>query len=633
VSGRRARAGVALVVATLVLLAATGVALVGRSSRAGADATATASRFSEPKISPRCVPPRLNVSAALAGSRVTVSPGPDSRAASASTQLSMLGPAASQISHVSARGSLSGAHAGRLVAYSQGNGASFVPATPFTQGEKVSVRAELRDGATTIPFAWSFTAAVQDHGGVAGGSPRPAPRKASYQSFHSRPDLQPPTVAVTARAAGATPGDIFIAPYSGPGQYGPMILAEDGSLIWFKSLSPVGTRASDFRVQQYEGKPVLTWWQDPLTAGGQSKAGEVIMDSSYRQLAIVRAGNGYQPDLHEFQITPQGTGLITVYDGIDCDLSSVGGPRDAAVADTLFQEIDLRTGLVMYEWHSLDHVAMSSSYASARHASRTTPFDYFHINSIDVRSDGDLLVDARNTWAAYDVERASGRVRWQLGGRGSSFTMAPGTGTAWQHDAREQPDGTITLFDNGATPAVHAQSRAIQVRLDPLRRTATLVREAHHPGKALVAGSQGNTQALAGGAWMVGWGEVPYVSEFSAGGQLLFDAHLPAAYESYRAYRLAWSGEPSQPPAIAAVRSSAGHGAVVYASWNGATRVASWRVLQGASPSTLRPAAQAPKGGFETSVSLPGAGAGSYAQVQALDASGAVIGVSPVKRI
>jgi hypothetical protein len=224
-------------------------------------------------------------------------------------------------------------------------------------------------------------------------------------------------------------------------------------------------------------------------------------------------------------------------------------------------------------------------------------------------------------------------VRWQLGGRGSSFTMAPGTGTAWQHDAREQPDGTITLFDNGATPAVHAQSRAIQVRLDPLRRTATLVREAHHPGKSLVAGSQGNTQALAGGAWMVGWGEVPYVSEFSAGGQLLFDAHLPAAYESYRAYRLAWSGEPSQPPAIAAVRSSAGHGAVVYASWNGATRVASWRVLQGASPSTLRPAGQAPKGGFETSVSLPGAGAGSYAQVQALDASGAVIGVSPVKRI
>ena len=633
-SARRRPLRVAIAGATVLLLVAGTIALVVlRSTRAGADARATASKFSEPKLSPSCVPPRLNVSAALAGSRVTVSPAPDSRDASVSTQLSMLGPTAGQISHVIARGSLSGAHAGRLVAYSQGNGASFVPATPFTQGEKVSVHAELRDGATPIPFAWSFTAAVQDHGGVAGGSPRPAPRKAAYQSFRSRPDLQPPTVTVTARAAGATPGDIFIAPYSGPGQYGPMILAEDGSLVWFQSLSPVGTRASDFRVQQYEGKPVLTWWQDPLTAGGQSKAGEVIMDSTYRRLAVVRAGNGYQPDLHEFQITPQGTALLTVYDGIDCDLSSVGGPRDAAVADTLFQEIDLKTGLVMYEWHSLDHVALSGSYASAKHASRTTPFDYFHINSVDVRGDGDLLVDARNTWAAYDVDRRSGRVRWQLGGKRSSFAMGPATSIAWQHDAREQPDGTITFFDNGATPAVHSQSRAIDVKLDPVHRTATLVREANHPGKPLVAGSQGNTQALAGGAWMVGWGEAPYVSEFSAGGQLLFDAHLPAAYESYRAYRLAWSGEPSQAPAVAAVRSSAGHGAVVYASWNGATRVASWRVLAGLSPGGLSPAGQAPKGGFETAVSLPAVAAGSYVQAQALDASGAVIGVSSVKRI
>jgi hypothetical protein len=412
-----------------------------------------------------------------------------------------------------------------------------------------------------------------------------------------------------------------------------MILAEDGSLVWFQPLSPAGTRASDFRVQQYEGKPALTWWQDPLTAGGQTTAGEVIMDSSYRQLAVVRAGNGYQPDLHEFQITPQGTAMITVYDAIDCDLSRVGGPRDAAVADTLFQQLDLKTGLVMYEWHSLDHVPLSDSYASARRSSRTTPFDFFHINSVDVRSDGDLLVDARNTWAAYDVDPHSGRVRWQLGGRRSSFAMGPGTRTAWQHDAREQPDGTITLFDNGATPAVHPQSRAIDVTLDAARKTATLVRSDVHPGNALVAGSQGNLQALAGGAWMVGWGEVPDVSEFAAGGQLLFDAHLPATYESYRAYRLAWSADPTEPPAIAAVRSPAGRGATVYVSWNGATGVASWRVLAGSSPNSLTPAGQAPRRGFESAVPLPSAAAGSYVQAQAVDASGAVIGASRVERL
>jgi hypothetical protein len=618
----------------LLALAGLLVLLAGCSggAGAGADQRARSSKFHEPAISPSCVPARLNVSAAMADGQVTVSPAPESRDASVSTQISMLGPAASALSGVTATGSQSGAHRGRLLAYSQGDGASFVPSEPFKQGERVTVRARLREAARTVPFAWSFTAAVQDHGGHAGGSPRPAPRQAAYQSFHSRPDLKPPAVKVTTHEPGTTPGEVFIAPYSGPGQYGPMILGEDGSVIWFDPLSPVGARAADFRVQQYEGKPVLTWWQDPLTANGSSKSGEVIMDSSYKRLAVVRAGNGYQPDLHEFQITPRGTALITVYDGIDCDLSSVGGKRDAAVADTLLQEIDLKTGLVMYEWHALDHVPPADSYASAKRSSRTTPFDQFHINAIDVQPDGSLLVDARNTWAAYDVDARTGQVRWRLGGKRSSFRMGPGTRTAWQHDARRRPDGTITFFDNGATPAIHRESRAIDVRLDMQGMTATLVREAPHPGKPLVAGSQGNVQELEDGDWMVGWGEAPYVSEFDPSGKLLFDAHLPSKYESYRAYRLPWSGRPTSRPALAVALAKSGRGATVYASWNGASEVASWRVLAGASETSLAPVASAARDGFETAVAASGVRPGSYVQVQALDAAGAVIAASPAKR-
>ena len=626
------RRRVALASATLALLAVAAIAIVfAGSGRAGADPSASVSRFVEPKLSPSCTPPRLNVSAALAGSRVTVSPAPESRDASASTQISMLGAPAQELLHVSVTGALSGAHPGRLVAYSQGDGASFVPSQPFTQGERVRVRAELSAGGRTTAFAWSFTTAVQDHGGRAGGSPRPAPRPSSYQRFRSRPDLQPPTVTVTAHAPGATPGDVFVAPYSGPGQYGPMILGEDGSLVWFQPLSPAGARAADFRVQQYEGRPVLTWWQDPLLAGGEGRAGEVIADSSYTRIAVVRAGNGYQADLHEFQITPQGVGLITVFDGIDCDLSSVGGPRDAAVADTLVQEIDLKTGLVRYEWHALDHVPLSDSYASARRASRTTPFDFFHVNSIDEQSDGALLIDARNTWAAYDVDARTGQVRWELGGKQSSFAIGPGAATAWQHDARAQSPEAITFFDNGATPAVHSQSRAIELRVDVAHRKVALARELVHPGKPLVAGSQGNVQVLADGAWIVGWGEAPYFSEFGADGTLLFDAHLPASYESYRAYRLAWSGHPSEPPALAVVRAKTG-AATAYASWNGATEVASWRVLAGASPASLAPVASAPRAGFETAIAVRSLPAPAYVQVQALDASGAVIGASRAAR-
>jgi Arylsulfotransferase (ASST) len=584
---------------------------------------------SDGATAPSCVPPTLNASAALAGSRVTVSPAPDTRDASPTSQISLLGAPAGALSNIAVRGTRSGTHTGRLEAYSQDDGASFLPTRPFVAGESVSVRGELREAAQTIPFAWSFTVAVPDTAGAAGASARPAVDPHDYQSFRSRPDLLPPAVTVTARSTATAPGDIFLAPYSGPGQYGPMILDESGSLLWFKALSP-GTRAADFRVQQYEGKPVLTWWQDPLAADGSRKAGIVIANSAYQTVAIVRAGNGYQPDLHEFQIAPQGTALITIYSGIDCDTSAVGGPRDGAVADTLVQELDLRTGLVRYEWHSLDHVALADSYASAKPTSRRVPFDFFHINSIDVEQDGDLLVDSRNTWAAYDLDPRTGQVRWRLGGKHSSFAMGAGTATAWQHDARQQPDGEITFFDNGATPKVHPQSRAIEVSLDMAHMTATLTHDLEH-ATPLVAGSQGNVQALANGDWMVGWGQVPDLSEFSGAGQLLFDAHLPAGYESYRAYRFPWVGQPTGAPALAAV---AAHGRLVlYASWNGASEVASWRVLVGSAPNTLVPLAGAPKSGFETAIPISATVAGPYAAAQALNGAGVVIGVSPPVKI
>jgi hypothetical protein len=589
-------------------------------------------------VAPSCVPPTLNVSAALAGERVTVSPGPDTRDASANTQISMLlgaGGSASDLTHIVVTGSRSGAHPGRLEAYSQGDGASFVPARPFDGGELVTVHAELREAGRVVPFAWRFTVAERDDPGAKSNavgtgvstSTAPPPPPKEFQSFHSRPELRPPDITVSPKAQTAT-GDLFLAPYSGIGQYGPMILGEHGELVWFKTLAPAGTRAANLRVQQYEGKPVLTWWQDPLIADGSHTAGEVIANSAYQNIAIVRAGNGYQPDLHEFQITPQDTALITVYDAIDCNLSAVGGPRDGAVADTLLQEIDLKTGLVMYEWHSLDHVPLANSYSSAAPTSRSEPFDYFHINSIDVDQAGDLLVDSRNTWAAYDVDSKTGQVRWELGGKRSSFAMGPGTATAWQHDAIQQPNGAITFFDNGAFPQVHRQSRAIEVALNMTNMTARLVRSYEH-SNPLVAGSQGNVQALAGGDWMVGWGQAGYLSEVGAAGQVLFNAHLPPDWESYRTFAFPWSGRPANPPAVAVVPAPGAPGAAtVYASWNGATEVASWQVLVGPSASALKAAMSTARTGFETAISVPAA-AGSYLAVQALDAAGAVIGTSP----
>jgi hypothetical protein len=377
-------------------------------------------------------------------------------------------------------------------------------------------------------------------------------------------------------------------------------------------------------VQQYEGKPVLTWWQGYIPPQGFGQGEDVIADSTYHQILRMRAGNGLLADLHEFKITSQNTALVTVFDPIRCNLSSVGGPSNAAVTDSLYQEIDLKTHLVRREWHPLDHVGLSQSYASATSSSPEWPYDYFHLNSINQRRDGSILISARNTSALYELSPSTGQVIAQIGGKHGSERLGAGAATAYQHDAEELPNGNFSIFDNGAVPKVHPQSRGMIVSVNPNTKTDTLIDEYKH-SKPLSAASQGNIQSLENGDMFIGWGAEPYFSEYAPTGALVFDAHLPSKTESYRSYRFPWTGTPSGGPSVAAT-AGAGGTVNVYASWNGATTVASWRVLAGASSASLAPAASTPKAGFETSISTPGRPA--YVAVQALDAAGNVLGTS-----
>ncbi len=576
-------------------------------------------------VSATCVPDTLNNSDQLDGS-VTVSPLPGSRDATSQTQVSFLGVRASDLSAIAVSGSQTGVHSGRLAAYSQGDGESFLPSRPFAEGETVTVRARLRQGGSIQPLVDRFAIARQDSISstpetILSGSPN------EIQGFRSRPDLHPPTLTMTASSPAVAPGEMFTAPYDGPGQSGPMILEPDGGLVWFKPL-PRGTSATNFRVQEYAGKPVLSWWQGDISIHGFGLGEDVIASSAYEDVAHVRAGNGLRADLHDFQLTPAGTALITAYDPIHCDLSSVGGSGDGAVTDGLLQEIDVRTGLVMFQWTSIDHVSLAESYELARYSRVYRPFDFFHINSIDLAQDGSLLVSARNTWTVYDVSPATGQIQWQLGGRHSSFSMGPGTGTAWQHDPRELPGGELSIFDNGAFPKVHSQSRVIVVSLDRQQHTATLASQLTRPSP-LLAYSQGNAQELSNGDWFVGWGQIPDFSELSPSGALLLDAHFPAGDQSYRDFRFTWTGVPAHSPAFA-VQPRGGGSATVYASWNGATQVASWRVLAGPSASRLRKVATATRTGFETAIGLPAGTAGPYVTVRALDASGRALATAPV---
>jgi hypothetical protein len=574
---------------------------------------------------PQCVPAQLNRSAVLPGTSVAVSPLPDSHDASPRTQISLLGAPARALSGVTVSGSSSGSHRGRLLAYAQGDGASFVSARPFAAGETVTVHGRVRGSSgRTARFAYQFIVAHQD-GLTYTPLAKPAKDYNEEQHFASAPTLQPPVLSVTANAGPTAPGDIFAAPYNGPGPSGPEIFSDSGELIWFHPL-PGGTAATNLQVQQYDGRPVLTWWQGNIPPQGFGQGEEMIYSSSYRQIGRVHAGNGYEADLHDFHITPQRTALLTVFDPIYCDLSAVGGPGGGAVTDSVFQEVDLATAPVRREWHSLDPVALRETYSATQRAPPAWPFDFFHINSLDRLAGGETLISARNTWGLYELDTTTGQIGLRVGGRRSEVKALNGAATAYQHDAMGQPNGTITVFDNGAVPKVHPQSRALVVSIDPHARTDTLLAGYEH-SRGLSAGSQGSVQTLAGGNLFVGWGSQPYFSEFSSAGQLLYDAHWQGSYQSYRAYRFPWAGTPSEPPLLAlAPPASPGAPATAYASWNGATAIVSWRVLAGPSPTQLTPVAQAPKSGFQTAIATPGPAA--YVAAQALDGAGAVLGTS-----
>ncbi|HEV2094280.1 MAG TPA: arylsulfotransferase family protein [Rubrobacter sp.] len=423
--------------------------------------------------------------------------------------------------------------------------------------------------------------------------------------FRSRPDLRPPAVRVLENRRGTAPGYIFLAPKkdpdeTGPGQDGPMIVDNDGRPVWFRPAPPGEPDTMDFKAQSYKGRPVITWWEGVHDGFGDGEY--VVFDESYREVARVRAGNGLNGDHHEFLISARGTALVTIYAETPMDLSAYGGPKDGLVMDGVVQEIDIETGEVLFEWHSLEHVDVGESYYDPVNVP-TNRFDYFHINSVDVDTDGNLLVSARRTSAVYKIDRQSGEVIWRLGGKRSDFEMGEGTDFAYQHDARRRPDGTITLFDNYGPKGEEDRSRAVVLEVDEEAMKAALVREYFAPAGMPIADTQGNVQILPDGNVFVGWGSEPYFSEFSHEGEILFHAAFAPWGESYRAFRLPWSGRPDDAPTVTTAGGREGK-TTLYASWNGATEVAAWQVFAGPAPDDLRLVNSVPRRGFETVIEV-----------------------------
>jgi hypothetical protein len=618
------RAGL-IVLCAIVLVWAVAAIVVGSVSL---DLSSSSGTTASGGASPPCLPGTLPHTAALPGTGLAVSPAPETGTADPHTQISFLGRNVANVREVSVSGSTSGAHAGRLRAYHQGDGASFVPDEPFAAGERVTVGAVIGPHGGGRRVSFDFRVDTPYPTGSVPEFPNPPAAPADYESFYTLPGAQAPIMTVTVPDRDPAAGDILTTNGPGPGQYGPLIYAPDGRLVWFHRLSG-GEAAENLSEQTYAGRRVLTWWKGHVLSLGFGQGEDVVMDRHYQTIARIPGGNGLHADLHDFQIAPHDIAYITAFNPIRCDLESVNGSRGGAIVDTAIQEIDMRTGLVRWEWHSLDHIGASESEVQV--PKDTTPWDYFHLNSIDPRPDGDILISARSTWAGYLLQGATGRVIWRLGGNKSSFKMGPGTRMAWQHDGRMLPDGEFTFFDDGSNPPIHRQSRGLRIRLDLATHRARLVAAYTHSDPPLLAASQGNMQTLADGNAVVGYGGVPAISEYSRGGSLLLDAQQPLDMTFYRAFRFPWSARPLSPPAVLASLNDTGEETIVHASWNGATGVSSWRVLAGRRRGSLATRATIPVSGFESSTTLPRRY--DYVAVRALDAAGRVLGVSSTARV
>ncbi len=480
---------------------------------------------------------------------------------------------------------------------------------------------------------------------------RPGPPIGAYKlddsySFVSVPGLHPPVVKLASHATSGTPapGLILTGAFydlSKPpmrGQSGPLILDNNLQPVWFQPV-PQNVVAANLDEQVYRGQPVLTWWQGVVTNTGQTSSGKyIVVNQHYKTVATLHGANGWVLTLHTMVIDGDHA-WVTANKNVPMNLSRWGGVYNGTLVDSALQEYDLRTGKLLWTWDAYKHIGLADTHSLP--PGNGFPWDAYHINSIDLISKNAALVSMRDTWGVYKINTVSGKIDWTLGGNHSNFTFGQGAEFKYQHDVTLLPNGDISMFDDhccflesgGTYLAPTGPSRAEVLRIDVDKHTATMVSQYRHHDEdgreGTDASYMGSAQLLPNSNVFVGYGNLPFFAEYTKSGKMVMDAMFPGPDLTYRAIKIpttAFVGSPLTPPE-AAVRQAHGK-TTVYASWNGATRVTSWRVLAGPSADQLKPVTTAAKSGFETAivVSLDD----KVFKVQALDATGKVLGTSKV---
>ncbi|KAJ5310290.1 uncharacterized protein N7443_002751 [Penicillium atrosanguineum] len=475
----------------------------------------------------------------------------------------------------------------------------------------------------------------------------------SIMVLRQRPDIHAPILDVsTNNEQSVTPGFIFLAPYE-TALPGPYIYDMSGELVWSGSNGSTTVISHDLHVCSYAESDHLCFFQG-AQIGGYARGLSVFLDNEYKPAATVQSGRGLElSDMHELRIFDEDRVLITVYQPKQYDLVSSGIPAaNGWVMSGVFQEINITSGEVLFQWSSLDHVPLSETYtplglnpAVGNGLSNTTPWDYFHINSVDKSSKGDCynseceetcsiqrsdyIVSSRHTSTIYKVSGKDGSLLWRLGGKESSFTWVDYNFSS-QHDARlreeNQTHTILSLFDNGSDNYRNTSSTSagMILALDHRTNTSNILNRFEAPGKGLLSTSQGNTQMLPNGNVFIGWGENPSVSEHTADGSVVYIATLKDQNAmNYRAFKWNWTATPSVPPDVFAQASSPNAPFTFWASWNGATEYNSWNFYGSKSNSDpLVLLGSVTRQGFQTTFTFPQFYSHALAEAVSADGTG-----------
>ncbi|KAJ5623776.1 hypothetical protein N7510_000085 [Penicillium lagena] len=464
--------------------------------------------------------------------------------------------------------------------------------------------------------------------------------------YKSRPDLYPLNLKIErSNAKKLSPGYYFITPYWEAKSPGPYIFDNEGHLIWCGWGNSGGGVAHGMHVCKYKGEDHLCFFQGNQQKG-YARGHGVILDNRYRIVRSVQPGGGMSSsDMHEFRPINDGkTALMTVYQQRQFDMTPWNIKAGVGwVMESVFQEVDVETSEVVFEWHSLDHVDPSMSYTFPAHTDTsgtglkvTEPWDYFHINSIDKNADGDYLISSRHTCAIYKISGKDGSVIWRLHGADPSFKNI-NFSFSQQHDARwlyENATHTVlSLYNNGDNGfnQTHAFSSGMVILIDHVDNTATQIRDYGPPGKEMHSSSQGNLQRLPNQNVVMGWGNNPFISEHTEDGELVMWARYTFSNTimNYRAQKFEWDSDPSDSPALWSYARSPEPSSPTsfYVSWNGATRVKTWRFYGAANmtgPYTFLD--EVNKTGFETEYT--NASFYTWTKVEAIDRNGDVLRTS-----